>query len=126
MKNIYLYGVLALTITLISWNSSYYPDFVFEKGDQKIELELENKINYLTWNKPARIKLKLQNINQKKLTFSGTGISMLTKESNSSELFIKVTPTKEIFKIDTLNLRVTGRDSKDSIWHHKFVILIKE
>lgn len=115
-----------LTIILLSWDTIHYPDFVFERGNQKIELELENGLNYLTWNKTTRLKLKLQNINHKKLTFSGTGISMLVKESNSSELFIKVTPNKEVFETDTLNLRVTGRDSKDSIWHHKFIILIKE
>lgn len=126
MKNIYLCGVLLLTITLLSWDISHYPDFVFERGDQKIELELGKGVHYLMWNKTTRLKVKLQNIDYKKLSFSGKGISMLSNENSLNELFIKITPTKEVFETDTLNLRVTGRDINDSIWHHKFVILIKE
>jgi hypothetical protein len=102
------------------------PNFIFQRGDQKLEIELDNQKYHLTWNDTNRIIIKFQNIDFKKLSFSGIGITPIRKENTSNQSVIQIIPTKELFKIDTLNLYIGARDSKDSMWHHKFVIPIKD
>ena len=125
MKKYYIFIVLFTSLISVSWNVIQNPNFIFVRGNQKIELKLENQKENLNWDQTSKIILNLKNIDPQKLSFSGIGISMLRNENSSTQSVLQITPTKEKFEIDTLNLRVVGRDNNDSIWMHKFSIVIK-
>ena len=80
MKNIIL--IILVLILFVSWNTFQKNDFVFQRGNQKMIIELENGQSYLRWNIKSKLIIKLENIDHEKLTFAGPGISWLRDENN--------------------------------------------
>ena len=99
--------------------------FVFKNGNQKIVLKIDNGNRNLSWGKTSVLNLSLKNINPSKLNMSAPGIRYL-KSKRDNEVNLEITPTKDIFKNDSLNLHVGYEDENKSYVHHKFTVLIKE
>ncbi len=59
------------------------------------------------------------------MNFSAPGISFLKSDTKNIAL-LSITPDKKLINNDTLKLFINGRDSNDSIWFHKFKIVIKD
>lgn len=111
---------------LLSWRITQEQNFLFQRGNQKITLELLNGLPFLKWDLKTKLKLNFENIDSEKLSFSAPGISILKYEKTKNVTYIEITPKKKIIRNDTLKLLVIGRDSKDSIWFHNFKIPIKK
>lgn len=127
MNKIFIVLVLIfLSILLFSWTKQQDDEFTFQKGNQKLTLKLGNGKRYLNWNIKTTLKLKYENIDPQKMRFSAPGISF-SKFGNTKKITIlSITPDKNVINSDTLNLFISGPDLNDSIWYHKFKILIKD
>ena len=117
---------LILIFVFIGWNTLQDNQFVFQRDNQKIVLEIENGKKYLSFDIKTKLKIKTENINPQKLTLSAPGLKLLKgANANNSESLWEVLPKKQSIKNDTLKLTVASRDLKDSIWVHQFKILVK-
>ena len=124
VKKVYLIPILSFLI--VSWNSLQDNRFVFQKESQKLELKIENGMNYIKWSTRTKFTIKTENIDQKKLMISAPGLRILKPADElTKESLWEITAEKMPDKKDTLTLFLTGRDLKDSVWTHKFKILIK-
>jgi hypothetical protein len=118
--------ILILSFLIVSWNTLQDNSFVFQKESQKLELKIENGMNYIKWNTKTKFTIKTENIDQKKLMISAPGLRILKPATElTKESLWEITAEKMPDKKDTLTLFLTGRDLKDSVWTHKFKILIK-
>ena len=119
---------ILLTITtcffLISWIKQQIDEFTFQRGNQKLTLELGNGKRILNWNVESTLKLRYENIDPKKMTFSAPGISFL-KSDNKNIAVLRIKPEKNLINNDTLKLLINARDVNDSIWFHEFKIIVK-
>lgn len=116
---------ILISLFLISWEEQENDEFTFQRGNQKLILELSNGKKNLNWNTKTILKLKYENIDPKKMTFSAPGISFL-KSDNKNITTLSIIPDKKLINNDTLKLFVNGRDINDSVWVHKFKILVRE
>ena len=124
VKKVYLIPILSFLI--VSWNSLQDNRFVFQKESQKLELKIENGMNYIKCSTRTKFTIKTENIDQKKLMISAPGLRILKPADElTKESLWEITAEKMPDKKDTLTLFLTGRDLKDSVWTHKFKILIK-
>lgn len=124
VKKVYLIPILSFLI--VSWNTLQDNSFVFQKESQKLELKIENGMNYIKWNTKTKFTIKTENIDEKKLMISAPGLRILKPATElTKESLWEITAEKRPDKKDTLTLFLTGRDLKDSVWTHKFKILIK-
>ncbi|HSD14377.1 MAG TPA: hypothetical protein VLB74_06990 [Flavobacterium sp.] len=115
-----------LIFSCIGWSTLQNNPFVFQRDNQKVVLEIENGKEYLIGDIKAKLKLKTENINPQKLSLSAPGLRLLLgANDNNNESLWEILPKKQNIKNDTLILSVVGRDLKDSIWVHKFKILVK-
>ena len=101
-------------------------DFIFNNGNQKITLKIDDGKRNLNWGITSILNLKVNNINPLKMNISAPGIKFIKSENDKSEMNLQITPTKEIIEKDSLNLRVSYRDENNEYVSHKFSILIKE
>ena len=112
-------------ILFVSWNTFQKNDFVFQRGNQKMIIELENGQSYLRWNIKSKLIIKLENIDHEKLTFAGPGISWLRDENNKNEVHLEIFVPKQDKDKSKLKYFISGKDSKDSTWIHHFSINFK-
>lgn len=125
-KSLSLLIPVIICLFLVSWIEKQNDEFIFQKGNQKLTLELDNGKRNLNWNVKTALKLKYENIDPKKVNFSGAGITFLEFDTSKNLTILSITPDKKIIINDTLKLFITGRDLNDSVWVHKFKILIKD
>jgi len=117
--------ILIFTLFVVSCNTLKKNNLIFQKENQKIILELENGKTHLKWDEKTKLKLKTENIDNRRLSISAPGLRFLERANEKNESILEITPERKYIKNDTLNLFVSCRDLKDSIWIHKFKILIK-
>lgn len=124
-KLIHFLLFLILTSSLISWKIIQDDRFIFQKGNQKLEIKLSNGTRYLKWNEQINLRLTTVNIDPRKLTLSAPGLRLVKGATEiDTESIWEIKPERKYIKNDTLKLFVSGRDSNDSIWNHKFKIPI--
>lgn len=118
--------LLVAVFSFFSWTTVQKDDFVFQRGDQKIVLELENKRKHLNWNEPNHLKLSPMNIDTRNLIMMGKGLKLVkgSNATNSESIWV-VTPDKNNIKSDTLKLTVRAKDLKGESWTHEFKLLVK-
>ena len=119
---------MKLLYTILFSIISFLPqtdDFIFKNGNQEIILKIDSGNKNLKWKKTSILNLQLKNINSSKLNMSAPGIRFL-KSKSDNEVNLEITPTKDKFENDSLNLHVGYEDENNSYVHHKFTVLIKE
>lgn len=79
--------LLIVSFSVISWNTFQNDNFIFQKGNQKVTLEIEDGVQFLKWNKKTKITIKTENIDNRKLSLSAPGLRLLngaTDDKNES------------------------------------------
>lgn len=114
-----------ISLILLSIISAEQDDFIFQNGNQKLRLELENQKRYLKWNTKSKIKIHFENVDPKTMAFSAPGLTLLRDENTNSSSILQITPDKKLIKKDTLKLFVRGSVQEDSVFVHQFNIPIK-
>ncbi|MEM0544073.1 hypothetical protein WFZ85_15895 [Flavobacterium sp. j3] len=99
-------------------------NFTFTNENQKVILSIDNNAKTLTWEKNSIIKLRVENIDTKKMTMSAKGIMFMKSDKPTEEVNLSITPKRESFQNDTLNLHIGFKNEKNEFIHHKFLILI--
>jgi len=122
-KNISL--VILVSLLFVGWNTFQKNDFIFQRGNQKMIIKLENGQSYIKWNVKSKLIIKLENIDPIKLSFAGPGISNLKIENSKEEVQLDILVPKQNKERGILKYFVSGKDSKDSTWTHYFSIQIK-
>jgi len=117
--------LLIFAFLVVSCNTLKRNNLIFQKENQKVILELENGRTYLKWNEKTKLKLKTENIDNRRLSLSAPGLRILKGANEKNESILEITPERKYIENDTLNLFISCRDIKDSTWTHKFKILIK-
>ena len=114
------------TLILIIWNIFQNNDFIYQRDNQKVMLQIEKGMKYFKWNEKTKLTIKTENIDGRSFSVSAPGLKLI-KGSNelNNESIWEITPNKKYIKNDTLKLQFRTRDLKDVYWTHKFEILIK-
>ena len=109
--------ILILTFTV-------QDDFTFVNKNEKIILKINDGEKNLTWNNKSILTLELKNIKKENVMVAGTEIEFI-RNSNPKKINLQVTPTKELFENDKLELDVSYFDNKHKYVSHTFLLLIK-
>ena len=112
-----------LSIILI-FTFAVQDDFTFVNNKEKIILKIDDGKKNLTWNIKSDLTLELKNIKKENVMVAGTEIEFV-RNSNPNKITLKVTPTKELFESDKMELDVSYFDSKHKYISHTFLLLIK-
>lgn len=99
-------------------------DFTFINNEEKIILKIDDGKKNLTWNTKSDLTLELKNIKKENIMIVGTEIEFV-RNSNPNKITLKVTPTKDLFESDKMDLDVSYFDSKHKYISHTFSLLIK-
>ncbi len=99
-------------------------DFTFVNNKEKIILKIDDGKKNLSWNTKSSLTLDLKNIKKETVMVVGTEIEFV-RNSNPNKITLKVTPTKELFESDKMELDVSYFDSKKKYISHTFLLLIK-
>ena len=99
-------------------------DFTFVNNKEKIVLKIDDGKKNLTWNNKSILTLELKNIKKETVMVVGTEIEFV-RNSNSNKINLEVTPNKEVFESDKMELDVSYFDNKQKYVSHTFLLLIK-
>lgn len=138
MKNQFLnhiiYGIVILTLTNCqnktnTQTESYIQtksqsEFVYSKGDKKIEMILElGRDVELVIGKPINANFKTENINKQNLMVFGPGIKVNKTDKNGFRFTI--TPIEKNLVDGNLEIKVTERIENGDNFTHKFLVPVK-
>tara|TARA_R110002012_G_C11398556_1_gene585436 strand:- start:140 stop:595 length:456 start_codon:yes stop_codon:yes gene_type:complete len=98
-------------------------DFVFSKGNKKVELILEHGVKFLEVGKPTRADFPTENINDQRFMISGPGIMVNTKSRN--EFRFTITPIESTLVNGNLEINVTESVENGENFTHKFLVPVK-
>ena len=98
-------------------------DFVYSKGNKKVELILENGVKFLEVGKPTRADFPTENINDQRFMISGPGIMVNTK--NRDEFRFTITPIQGTLVDGNLEINVTENVENGENFTHKFLVPVK-
>ena len=104
-------------------NSETESDFVYSKGNKKVELILENGVKFLEVGKPTRADFPTENINDQRFMISGPGIMVNTK--NRDEFRFTITPIESTLVNGNLEINVTESVEDGENFTHKFLVPVK-
>ncbi len=98
-------------------------DFVYSKGNKKVELILENGIKFLEVGKPTRADFLTENINDQRFMISGPGIMVNRKDRD--EFRFTITPIEKTLVNGNLEINVTESIENGENFTHKFLVPVK-
>ena len=120
------YKLIVLILSITSF-ALFQDHFVYTKGNQKLNIKLENDSNYLKWSELSVIKLTTRNIDPRSLSMSAPSLKLIKGATyDNPESLWQIKPEKNLIKNDTLKLNIRVKNGKDSWWNHQFKISIKE
>ena len=99
-------------------------DFTFVNNKEKIILKIDDGKKNLTWNNKSVLTLELKNIKKETVMVVGTEIEFV-RNSNPNKINLEVTPNKELFESDKMELDVSYFDSKHKYVSHTFLLVIE-
>ena len=98
-------------------------DFTFTNNKEKIVLKIDDGKKNLTWNTKSMLTLELKNIKKESVMVAGTGIEFV-RNSTPNKINLQITPNKEEFESDKLELDVSYFDNKHKYVTHTFLVLV--
>jgi len=98
-------------------------DFVYSKGNKKVELILENGVEFLEVGKPTRADFPTENINNQRFMINGPGIMVNTKDRDKFRYTI--TPIEGTLVNGNLEINVTEIVENGDNFTHKFLVPVK-
>ena len=102
IKNIFLFGLLILTLNSCSESKKNASPFIYENGESSVELKILNGKDYLTYDTPIRADFEWKNIAPKSGSIYGAGIKILGMKNGITETEINV--PSDYLESDTLNI----------------------
>ena len=115
--------LILLTFVVFSCKkeSSKEVELIYEVGNQKITVEIENGQNFLEYNTPTKTNFILTNIDPYTLLIHGVGIRVLGTKNNTI-MRTEINVPDNYLENDTLNIKVWFDKEKKS---HEFNIPLK-
>lgn len=104
-------------------NSQTESDFVYSKGNKKVELILENGVKFLEVGKPTRANFSTENINEQRFMVIGPGI--MVNRKNRDEFRFTITPIESTLVNGNLEINVTESVEDGENFTHKFLVPVK-
>lgn len=98
-------------------------EFVYKKGNKKIELVIENNVNFLVVGQPTKTKFETKNINIQKLMIYGPGI--MVNKANKDGFKFTITPIEETLVDGKLEIQATEIIENGENFTHKFLVPVK-
>lgn len=99
-------------------------DFEFHNGKESIVLEISTGNQYLELDNETRVKIKLENIDPKTLSFSGQGIRFSPVQDSSQAILLEIKPTTESLEDGKLSLMLSYPSGDENIIH-RFIIPVR-
>ncbi|WP_394748480.1 hypothetical protein [Spongiimicrobium salis] len=100
-------------------------DLVYEDGNKKIEIEIENGMDFLTYNEPSKTNFIVTNINPINLRILGPGITILGTNNDKTAMRTEIKVPTNYLESDTLNIKV-WYDNNDNKKRCEFKIPVKK
>lgn len=116
-------GIDTQTELKMDTDSKTKSNFVYKKGNKKVELILENGVKFLEVGKPTRADFPTENINDQRFMISGPGIMVNTKDRN--EFRFTITPIEGTLVNGNLEINVTENVGNGENFTHKFLVPVK-
>ncbi|PKG42809.1 hypothetical protein [Psychroflexus sp. MES1-P1E] len=111
----YYYLTIILILLFVSCQNSISDkvEFICENGNKKITIEIENGMDFLTYNKPSKTNFVVTNIDPVNLRIAGPGITILGTNKDKTAMQTEIKVTTNYLENDTLNIKV-WYDNEDS------------
>ncbi|MFC4634037.1 hypothetical protein ACFO3O_08970 [Dokdonia ponticola] len=113
--------LLTFVVFSCKTESSKEVELIYEVGNQKIVVEIENGQNFLEYNTPTKTNFILTNIDPHTLLINGAGIRVLGTK-NKTTMRTEINVPNNYLENDTLNIKVWFNKEKKS---HEFNIPLK-
>jgi hypothetical protein len=106
IKNYFLALNLILSFISCENSTSDKVELVCEDGIKKIEIEIENGKNFLTYNQPTKTNFLVTNIDPINLRIAGPGITILGTNKDKTEMRTEIKVPENYLENDTLTIKV--------------------
>lgn len=116
-----VYGII--TLTSASCGNKTQSDFVYSKADKKVEMVLENGVEFLVVGQPTKANFVTENIDNQKFMIYGPGI-MRNRADNDGFRFI-ITPIEKTLVDGKLKIQVTEKVDNGENFTHTFLVPVK-
>lgn len=120
--NCILYGIISLT--LISCGKETKSEFVYSKADKKVEMVLENGVEFLVIGKPTKANFETENIDNQNFIVVGPGI--MVNRADKDGFRFTITPIGETLVNGKLEIRVFESTEDGENFSHKFFVPVKK
>jgi len=104
IKNIFIYGVLILTLNSCRESKKKTPEYIYKNGESSVRLKILNGNDYLIYDTPTRTDFEWRNIDPQTGYIIGPGIKMLGTNDGITKTEINV--PSNYLKTDTLNIKL--------------------
>ena len=123
MKKIVTYFFILLSGVPFAQDKS---NLLFKESIYSVEIKIDTDKNFLELNSENKIQIITKNIEAVNLSAIGKNLRIIkaSNENNFSNWTIK--PTKEELKDGFYSLMITFRGKKGKLFHHEFLISVKE
>ena len=88
-------------------------ELICENGNKKIAVEIENGMDFLTYDKASKTNFVVTNIDPINLRIAGPGITILGTNKDKTAMRTEIKVPTNYLDIDTLNIKV-WYDNKDN------------
>jgi len=104
----YLFFTLILIFSLQSCQNSNTEkiELICKNGSKKIEIEIEDGANFLTYDKSTKTNFKVTNIDPINLRILGPGITLTGTNKDKTAMRTNIKVPMNYLKNDTLNIKV--------------------
>ncbi|MBT0609200.1 hypothetical protein [Aequorivita echinoideorum] len=119
LKSIIIF--ISLTIYGCEKPETKISELIYENGNKKIEIQIQDGKDYLEYDQPTETNFVLTNIAQNNFYVIGPGISVIQNKNGIMKTQIKV--PRNYLETDTLNVKVSfGKKPEEN---HEFNIPMK-
>lgn len=119
--NYIVFGII--TLTLASCGNKTQSDFVYSKADKKVEMVLENNMEFLVVGKLAKANFITKNIDNQKFIVFGPGI--MVNQADKDGFRFTITPIEKTLVDGKLKIQVTENIENGENFTHTFLVPVK-
>ena len=119
--NYIVWGIITLTLT--SCENKSKSDFIYSKGNKKVQIVLEDSKEFLIVGQPTKAKFVTENIDNQNFMIFGPGIK--ANESIKDGFRFTITPIEKTLVNGKLEIQVLERIENRDNFTHKFLVPVK-
>ena len=125
MRYLFLAFIIIFSLQSCKNAMSDKVDLVYEDGNKKIEIEIENGMNFLTYNEPRKTNFIVTNIDPIDLRIVAPGITIIGTNKDKTAMRTEIKVPLNYLESDTLNIKV-WYDNDDNRKKAEFKIPVKK